>query len=439
MKNHLKKSHYHADMLSVEEARQRIISKFHILDKEDSSILDTLGQVIAEDIYSKVSVPPLDNSAMDGFALKNEDIVSASETNVVYLNVVETIEAGRIPKKKILKGEASRIMTGAPIPEGATTVVPFEETDENQQKESNITKIGIKLKTEKFENIRTAGEDIKSGEKILSKGDIVSSSVIGISASIGMDKIPVFRRPNIGVLSTGNELLSPGDKIQPGKIFDSNTYTISSLIKSYGAIPIIEKFSKDNVIEIESKIKKFENIDLIVTSAGVSKGDYDVVKEIMENKGEINFWSVNMRPAKPLAFGYVIVKNKQIPFIGLPGNPVSAMIALDKFARFAINKMMGKPFLDRPVIKAKLDSDIINYDDRRFYARVYVYRNSENIICARPLENQSSGVLTSMHYANGLGICPSSINKLYKDEIIDVEMFNWSENITEIINPKKDI
>ena len=156
MKNHLKKSHYHADMLSVEEARQRIISKFHILDKEYSPILDSLGQVIAEDIYSKVSVPPLDNSAMDGFALKTEDIVTASETNIVYLNVVETIEAGRIPKKKILKGEASRIMTGAPIPEGATTVVPFEDTDEDQQKESNITKIGIKLKTEKFENIRTA-------------------------------------------------------------------------------------------------------------------------------------------------------------------------------------------------------------------------------------------------------------------------------------------
>ena len=159
----------------------------------------------------------------------------------------------------------------------------------------------------------------------------------------------------------------------------------------------------------------------------------------MENKGDINFWSVNMRPAKPLAFGYVIIRNKQIPFIGLPGNPVSAMIALDKFARFAINKMMGKPFLDRPTIKAKLDSDIINNDDRRFYARVYVYRNSENIICARPLKNQSSGVLTSMHYANGLGICQAGINKLYKDEIIDVEMFNWSENITEIINPKKDI
>ena len=159
----------------------------------------------------------------------------------------------------------------------------------------------------------------------------------------------------------------------------------------------------------------------------------------MENKGEINFWSVNMRPAKPLAFGYVIIRNKQIPFIGLPGNPVSAMIALDKFARFAINKMMGKPFLDRPTIKARLESDIINYDDRRFYARVYVYRNSENIICAQPLNNQSSGVLTSMHYANGLGICPTGINKLSKDEIIDVEMFNWSEDITEIINPKKDI
>ncbi|SVB81657.1 uncharacterized protein METZ01_LOCUS234511, partial [marine metagenome] len=146
-------------MLSVEEARERIISKFHILNKEYSSILDSLGQVIAEDIYSKIMVPPLDNSAMDGFALNNEDIVSASETNIVYLNVVETIEAGRIPKKKILKGEASRIMTGAPIPEGATTVVPFEDTDENQQKKSNITKIGIKLKTEKLENIRTAGED----------------------------------------------------------------------------------------------------------------------------------------------------------------------------------------------------------------------------------------------------------------------------------------
>tara|TARA_E500000081_G_C6105056_1_gene339514 strand:+ start:28 stop:1326 length:1299 start_codon:yes stop_codon:yes gene_type:complete len=428
-----KKSHYHADMLSVEEAREKILREFNSLDEVRISLNESLGCVISKDIISNISVPPWNNSAMDGYAIILEDVKNASDENIIYLDVIEKIAAGELPEKKIISGQSARIMTGAPIPEGSNAVVPFEDTDELSSTSSDL--IGIKINVENFENIRKKGEDISKGDLIIKKGVEITPAVVGVLASIGVSTIDVFRRPKIGILSTGNELIEPDQSIKDGKIYNSNTFTISSLTKSFGANPVTQAHSLDTIEDLEKKLNNFEDVDLIVTSAGVSKGDYDVVKDVLSKNGDMNFWSVNMRPAKPLAFGKINIKSKSIPLLGLPGNPVSAMIAFEKFGRYAIDKMMGKKIKHRPIIKAVLQENIYNDDGRRLYARVKVEKsNISSEIIAIPLKNQSSGVLTSMFLSNGLAICPSGTDILKKGQEIDVEMFGWNEEISEIIN-----
>tara|TARA_S200000501_G_scaffold122421_1_gene115338 strand:- start:4424 stop:5731 length:1308 start_codon:yes stop_codon:yes gene_type:complete len=427
-----RKSHYHADMLSVEDAREKILSKFKTLNPIQINILESVGSVISEDIISEINVPPLDNSAMDGYAVIKNDLLKADDENIIYLDVIEEIPAGTIPKLSLSPGQASRIMTGAPIPSGSDAVVPFEDTNELENNDKN--KIGIKISVKNLENIRKKSEDIKKGSVIIKKGSLITSATVGVMASIGREKVSVIRKPIIGILSTGNELLEPGEKNQDGKIYNSNTYTLSSLVTEFGATPLIQKHALDKVEDLEKKLAKLKDVDLIVTSAGVSKGDYDIVKDVLDKNGDINLWSVNMRPAKPLAFGIITIDGKKIPLLGVPGNPVSAMIAFEKFGRYAIDKMKGKPLRNRPIIKANLESDIINHDGRRLYSRVKVIVDSSSKIIAVPIKNQSSGVLTSMHEANGLAICPSDIDILKKGEKIDVEMFNWNENISDILN-----
>ena len=432
MNQKIRKSHYHADMLSVEDAREKILSKFEILNPTQINILDSVGSIVSEDIISEINVPPLDNSAMDGYAVIKDDLINADDENIIYLDVIEEIPAGSIPKLSLSAGQASRIMTGAPIPSGSDAVVPFEDT--NELENNDKSKIGIKISVKNLENIRKKSEDIKKGSIIIKKGSLITSATIGVMASIGLEKVSVIRKPIIGILSTGNELLEPGEKNQDGKIYNSNTYTLSSLVKEFGATPLIQKHALDKVEDLEKKLKKLRDVDLIVTSAGVSKGDYDIVKDVLDKNGDINLWSVNMRPAKPLAFGIITIDGKKIPLLGVPGNPVSAMIAFEKFGRYAIDKMKGKPLKNRPIIKANLESDIINHDGRRLYSRVKVIVDSSSKVIAIPIKNQSSGVLTSMHEANGLAICPSDIDILKKGEKIDVEMFNWNENISDILN-----
>lgn len=427
-----RKSHYHADMLSVEDAREKILSKFKTLNPIQINILESVGSVISEDIISEINVPPLDNSAMDGYAVIKNDLLKADDENIIYLDVIEEIPAGTIPKLSLSPGQASRIMTGAPIPSGSDAVVPFEDTNELENNDKN--KIGIKISVKNLENIRKKSEDIKKGSVIIKKGSLITSATVGVMASIGLEKVSVIRKPIIGILSTGNELLEPGEKNQDGKIYNSNTYTLSSLVTEFGATPLIQKHALDKVEDLEKKLAKLKDVDLIVTSAGVSKGDYDIVKDVLDKNGDINLWSVNMRPAKPLAFGIITIDGKKIPLLGVPGNPVSAMIAFEKFGRYAIDKMKGKPLRNRPIIKANLESDIINHDGRRLYSRVKIIVDSSSKIIAVPIKNQSSGVLTSMHEANGLAICPSDIDILKKGEKIDVEMFNWNENISDILN-----
>ena len=317
MNQKIRKSHYHADMLSVEDAREKILSKFEILNPTQINILDSVGSIVSEDIISEINVPPLDNSAMDGYAVIKDDLINADDENIIYLDVIEEIPAGSIPKLSLSTGQASRIMTGAPIPSGSDAVVPFEDT--NELENNDKSKIGIKISVKNLENIRKKSEDINKGSIIIKKGSLITSATIGVMASIGLEKVSVIRKPIIGILSTGNELLEPGEKNQDGKIYNSNTYTLSSLVKEFGATPLIQKHALDKVEDLEKKLKKLRDVDLIVTSAGVSKGDYDIVKDVLDKNGDINLWSVNMRPAKPLAFGIITIDGKKIPLLGVPG------------------------------------------------------------------------------------------------------------------------
>ena len=426
----MRQNHYHADMISVEDAREKILEHFVTLDSKSVHILDSMGLVVSESIKSPLNIPPFNNSAMDGYAVISEDTKLASSDHVVNLKILETIKAGSVPSEKVIKGTASRIMTGAPIPEGADSIVPFEDTTElDWNINSDKSFVGIKYTGNVGANFRESGKDLSIGDVVVENFSILTPSLIGLLASVGLEQVKVIRPPVVSILSTGDELVEPGLSIEPGQIFDSNTYSIYSSVLQLGAIPKIIGIARDNRQSVIDMIEKSLDSDFVISSAGVSKGDYDVVKDVMGEMGNLNFWSVNMRPAKPLAFGKLKTHKSFVPIIGLPGNPVSSLVAFEQFCRPAIRKMMGKTINDRKIIRAKLVDSIENYDSRRVYARVIIEsKNGVNV--ATTTGDQGSNILTSMAKANGLAICPENIERVLPGEEVDVILLDDSVDLS---------
>jgi molybdopterin molybdotransferase len=423
--------HDHASMISVEEALERILSEFDVLDSERRPILDAMGQVLDQDVIAPLDIPPLENSAMDGYAVRWSCISGASRETPVALSVIGVVAAGDLPDKTVEQGTALRIMTGAPIPPGADTVVPFEDTDEQDRKSSGATldQIVIRERTPPKANVRPAGQDVAKGDLVLARGVTLRPPEIGVLASLGMPEVSVIRRPRVAIVATGDELLEPSEPHQPGKIYDSNTYGVAAGVKRYGGIPLVLGIARDNLSSMSSMLDRAMDSDVLITSAGVSKGDYDIVKDVLARHGKVDFWSVRMRPAKPLAFG-VLEGNggKRVPHIGLPGNPVSALVAFEQFGRPAIHKMMGRSRFDKPCVNAVLEEPIFNSDSRRVYARVEVTKRNGTYY-ARPTGHQSSNLLTSMARANGLAICPEDLPKKDAGETVTVQMLDWPEYV----------
>ena len=423
--------HYDADMLSVEDARDRILSYFQPLASVDVPLLESLGLTLDEDLVADFDIPPLANSAMDGYAVRSVDIAAASRYNPVCLRVNGYIAAGDVPSKPVAPGAAMRIMTGAPVPEGADLVVPFEDTDEEIRRQSSeiISEININITADSGENIRPAGEDIQRGATVVAKGTEITPGVIGVAASLGRTSVKAIRRPIIAIVSTGDELVDPGEERGPGKIYNSNAFSVAAMSEKYGAVAEIIGIARDSIESLESLLEEAVKYDMVVTSAGVSKGDYDVVKDVLAKGGEIALWSVRMRPAKPLAFGALNTPDgRKVPHLGLPGNPVSAMVAFEQFGRPAIRIMLGKKPLPKPSIIATLDDPVHNHDGRRVYARVEVYRGDDDNFRARLTGNQSSGALHSMAYARGLAICPDDVAAVPAGSKIKVEMLEWPDD-----------
>jgi molybdopterin molybdotransferase len=415
-------------MISVEEALDRILSYIARLEPEEKPILEALGQVVAEDVISGVDIPPLDNTAMDGYAVRAADTEGATEQSLLTLRVIGELAAGYLFEGAVDPGTAVRIMTGAPMPRGADAIVPFEETDEPSGRAfGSFAKsrdvVGILKPAAPGANIRRAAEDVRRGATIIRAGAVLHPAQIGVLASLGKPAVRVHRRPVVAILSTGDEVREPGQLLQPGQIYDSNAYSIAAMVLANGGIPKRLGIAKDTVEALTAKLREGLDADLLVTSAGVSRGDYDVVKDVLAKEGEVDFWTVRMRPGKPLAFGAFASGGRRVPHIGLPGNPVSSMVSFELFGRPAIYKMLGRDDWQRPLVRAIAEEPIPNTDGRRVFARAIVTRRDGRYYAALT-GPQGSGMLTSMAVANALAVVPEDVPGVEAGDEVDAMLLD---------------
>ena len=418
-------------MISVDEALARILSHVRPLDPERVPILDAQGRVLSEKIVSDIDIPPFDNSAMDGYAVRSADVAGATPSSPVSLTVVGSVAAGYVADMRVEPGTAIRIMTGAPLPDGADAVVPYEDTSDFDRAQDDrlatpAGEIEVRGAPKARDHVRPAGEDIFAGETVMTPGRVIRAQEIGVLASLGHETVLVHRRPRVAILATGDELLEIHEPLQPGRIRNSNEYTNAALVTRTGGIPLSLGIARDTEADLTGKIRSgLENgADLFLTSGGVSVGDYDVVKDVLGSEGEMEFWQVRMKPGKPLAFGLL---SGDVPLIGLPGNPVSAMVSFEQFARPAILKMLGHTDLAKPEIRAIVDEPLTN-SGRRGFVRVIVSQR-DGQYHARTTGEQGSGVLTSMAKANGLAIVPEDVFHVKEGSEVTVQMLDWPEGM----------
>ena len=419
-------------MISVDEAVEKVLEHIDVLEAEESPVLGCLGQVLAEDIFSPINIPPLDNSAMDGYAVRSADTRGASRKSPRFLRVIETVTAGAIPECEVKPGTAIRIMTGAPLPEGADCVVRFEDTDE-LEREGTPREIGILTEAKPGSEVRRAGEDITAGSLVLRKETVIRPAEVGVLASLGRSKVMVIRRPVVAILATGDEVVDIAQPLPQGKIYNSNSYSVAALVLRYGAIPKILGIASDSEDSLLARLRLGQDADMVITSGGVSLGDYDMVREVLAKQGEIVFWQVRQKPGKPLVFGVFRGMGRggevrNIPLFGLAGNPVSAMINFELFARPAILKMMGRKNLVKPTVEAVIEDTIKNTDGRRIFARAIVEKRGGQYF-ARLTGPQGSGILTSMALANGLVVIPEDKPGVKRGDLVKVMMLDWSEEV----------
>lgn len=413
-------------MISVDEALGYILSHIDPLPAEEVELLDGLDRVLAEDIVADMDIPPFSNSAMDGYAVRAADTAGASPDTPVTLRVVEDVAAGAVPGTEIIPGTAARIMTGAPMPRGADAVVRFEETSEGREGIRNGS-VRIYKPASPMDNVRPAGEDIRRGQRVLEGGRLLRPQELGVLAALGRPTVRVHRRPRVALLATGDELVDIDEDVTPGKIRNINEYTNAAQVRRYGGIPIQLGIARDTVENLTDKIRSGleQNVDLFLTSAGVSVGDYDVVKDVLAAEGEMHFWQVAIKPGKPLAFGHIA----GVPVLGLPGNPVAAMVAFEVFARPVIRKMAGWTRWEKPRVRATLREDVTN-SGRRHYMRAVVFRGQagyEVTTRGDTVTVQGSGILTSMVWANAFLVAPEGETFLPAGSQVEVEMLDWPE------------
>ncbi len=409
-------------LTSLEDAQKIVFEAAQPLGIEKVGLIEALGRVLAEDIIAPRDNPPWDNSAMDGFAVRWEDIKQEHAIGKpVELKIIEEVPAGKVATKSVGRGQAIRIMTGAPLPKGADSVVKVEET------ESTPDIVRIFKTVERGGNVRPQGEDVKKGECIIAKGTQIRPAEAGMLAILAKSFVPVYQQVRVAILSSGDELADLDERFDEDKIINSNSYGIAAAVQEAGAVPVLLGIARDQPAALKEKIAHGLKADILVLSGGVSMGDYDFTKEVFKELGaEMNFWKLAIRPGQPLAFGRI---QRTLAF-GLPGNPVSSMVTFEQLVRPAILKMSGHRSYGRPVLQAALQEKFSKRPDRRHFLRGILSRE-KGVLTVRTTGDQGSGILTSMVKANCLIDVPVEVERLNPGDLVNVQVLSGTAWIRE--------
>jgi molybdopterin molybdotransferase len=412
-------------MLSVQEASAQILDAIERLAPERVPLLDALGRVLATPAVASYTLPHWDNSAMDGYAVRADDVSAASETAPASLRVLETVAAGAFPSVPVRAGEATRIMTGAPLPEGADTVVRVEDTD------GGIERVVIRNGRDARKNIRPRGEDFLDGDTVLPAGTVLAPAQLGVLASLGCASVDVYRRPVVAIAGSGDELvdLDRFHEVLSGKrIVASNSYTLSALVRQSGGVALNLGNAADTPESLRALLGNTRGADLIVTSAGASVGEFDYTRQVLESLGaELRFWRVRMRPGAPIGFGML----GPTPWLGLPGNPVSAMVTFELFVRPVIRRMLGHTRLFRRKVPVVLEEPVSIGAKLTHFLRAVVRVRDDGTLSARLTGPQGSGILTSMAKANALLVVPHDVPRAEAGALLNALMLSEDAELSE--------
>ena len=414
------------EMISVEEARDLVLSHVAPLEVETVPLLAAVGRVAAADLKSDITIAPFDNAGMDGFALCARQIASATEDAPVELDVIAEVAAGDTYDGPIGEGECVRIMTGAAVPAAADSVVKYEIVGVVSGDGRPGSRVSFAAPTDEGSNVRPAGEEAKAGEAVVAAGEVISSGGVGFLAGCGVMEVETYRAPKVAIIAIGSELVPPTEVPTVGKIRNSNSYALAACARAAGADPTIMPIVEDSLEALSAAVDAAtKEYDFVVTSGGASNGDFDFIKPVVDSLGELYMTSVNMRPGKAQTFGIV----NGTPVFGLAGNPAAAYCGFELLIRPALRKMQGYTHLERPIIKARLSKDVKKKDPRRILMRSTLVREGDHYVVT-PAKNQNSGLFGPIQRSNCLAFMPEGLESKKAGDEIDCMLLDVSEEIS---------
>ena len=428
MKTHrmLREGKAMSEMISLEEARTLVLSHVRPLPVETVPVLEAVGRVAAADLASDIDIAPFAHSAMDGFAVRASELAEASPESPVELDVIAEVAAGDVFEGVIGAGQCVRIMTGAPLPADADAVVKYEVVDAVSGDGKPGSRVAFRAPADARANVREAGEEARAGEVVVGRGEVVGTAGVGFLASCGITEVPTYRRPRVAVIAIGSELVAPTEVPAPGKIRNSNSYALAACAQAAGAVPAVLPIVEDTHEALAAAVRDAAvSYDFVVTSGGASNGDFDFIKPVVEELGQLLMTTVNMRPGKAQTFGLV----DGTPVFGLPGNPAAAYVGFEMIVRPALRKMQGFSRFERPVVKARLSTDAKKRDPRRIFLRSTLSKDAAGGYVVTPAKNQSSGLFGPIQRSNCMAILPEGLESRTAGSVVECVLLDVSEEI----------
>ena len=415
-----------SEMISLEEARALVLSHVRPLPVETVPVLEAVGRVAATDLASDIDIAPFAHSAMDGFAVRASELAEASTESPVELDVIAEVAAGDVFEGVIGAGQCVRIMTGAPLPADADAVVKYEVVNAVSGDGKPGSRVAFRAPADARANVREAGEEARAGEVVVGRGEVVGAAGVGFLASCGITEVPTYRRPRVAVIAIGSELVAPTEVPAPGKIRNSNSYALAACAQAAGAVPAVLPIVEDTHEALAAAVRDAAaSYDFVVTSGGASNGDFDFIKPVVEELGQLLMTTVNMRPGKAQTFGLV----DGTPVFGLPGNPAAAYVGFEMIVRPALRKMQGFSRFERPVVKARLSTDAKKRDPRRIFLRSTLSKDEAGDYVVTPAKNQSSGLFGPIQRSNCMAILPEGLESRTAGSVVECVLLDVSEEI----------